>query len=202
MSLLIGIGLSAACGFRVFVPLLVMSIATKAGHLTLIPSFQWIGSDAALITFAVATCLEIAAYYVPWLDHFLDVIATPIAIVAGTIVTASMVGGMSPFLKWTLAVIAGGGAAGLVQGATVLTRGASGVSTAGIGNPLVATAELIGSVVMSILSIIAPILTTILLVVVFVFAAKKISTRFLRRTKARNRSSLRCSDTTNQSQIT
>ncbi|MEO6035234.1 MAG: DUF4126 domain-containing protein [Verrucomicrobiota bacterium] len=183
LSLLMGIGLSAACGFRVFVPLLIMSIATKAGHLTLVPSFQWIGSDIALVTLAVATCLEITAYYIPWLDHFLDVIATPVAIVAGTIVTASMVGGMSPFLKWTLAVIAGGGAAGLVQGATVVTRGASGVATAGIGNPLVSTAELIGSVLMSILSIVAPIVAIVLLLVVFIFAGKKIAARF-RRTRA------------------
>ena len=184
LSLLIGVGLSAACGFRVFVPLLIMSIATKAGHLTLVPAFQWIGNDAALITFGVATCLEVGAFYIPWLDHFLDVIATPVAIVAGTIVTASMVGGMSPFLKWTLAVIAGGGAAGLVQGTTVLARGASGVSTAGIGNPVVSTFELIGSVITSVLAIVAPILAIILLVVVLIFVGKNVSTRFLRRSRA------------------
>ena len=184
LSLLIGIGLSAACGFRIFVPLLIMCIATRAGHLTLVPMFQWVGTDAALITFSVATCLEIAAYYIPWLDHCLDVIATPVAIVAGTIVTASMVGGMSPFLKWTLAVIAGGGAAGMVQGATVLARGASGVSTAGIGNPVVATAELGGSVITSVLAIAAPIAAVILLFVLLIFAAKVITSRFLRRRNA------------------
>src|SRR5437879_3587681 len=123
LSFLIGIGLSAACGFRVFVPLLVMSVANHSGHLTLTPGFQWIGGDAALIAFSVATVLEIAAYYIPWLDHLLDTIATPAAIIAGTIVTAAMVGHMSPFLKWGLAVIAGGGAAGLVQGTTVFVRG-------------------------------------------------------------------------------
>src|SRR6187549_3150374 len=141
LSLCIGIGLSAACGFRIFVPLLVMSVAAKSGHLSFVSSFQWMGSDVALITFAVATCIEIAAYYIPWLDHALDVIATPAAIVAGTIVTASMVGGMSPFLKWTLAVIAGGGAAGLVQGTTVVARGTSTATTGGIGNPIFATIE-------------------------------------------------------------
>src|SRR6185295_4959510 len=98
-----------------------------------VPSFQWIGSDIALWTFAVATVLEIGAYYIPWLDHALDVAATPAAVIAGTIVMASMVGDMSPFLKWTLAVIAGGGAAGLVQGATVVARGASTATTGGIG---------------------------------------------------------------------
>ncbi len=181
LSLLIGVGLSAACGFRVFVPLLIMSVAAKAGHLALVPSFQWMGSDAALIAFAVATALEIAAYYVPWVDNFMDTIATPIAIIAGTIATASMVGGMSPFLKWTLAVIAGGGAAGLVQGATVLTRGASSVSTAGFANPILATIEWVGSVLMSVLAILAPVVAIIFLAAILFFVLKKIAPKISRR---------------------
>ena len=145
LSLLIGIGLSAACGFRVFVPLLVVSIASHTGHLHLSSGFEWMGSDAALIAFAVATVLEVAAYYIPWLDNLLDTIASPAAVIAGTLVTASLVADMSPFLKWTLAVIAGGGIAGLVQGTTVVTRGASTASTCGLANPILATAELGGS---------------------------------------------------------
>lgn len=154
LSLCIGIGLSAACGFRVFIPLLVTSIAAHAGHLKLAAGFEWIGSDAAVAAFAVATVLEIAAYYVPWLDNLLDAIATPAAITAGTILTASFAGDMSPFLKWTLAVIAGGGAAALVQTGTVLARSASTVTTGGLANPLIATAELGGSVGMSLLAFI------------------------------------------------
>ncbi|MEO6184201.1 MAG: DUF4126 domain-containing protein [Verrucomicrobiota bacterium] len=183
LSLCIGIGLSAACGFRIFVPLLVMGIAAKSGHLTLVPNFQWIGSDIALITFAVATCLEIAAYYIPWFDHFMDTLATPVAIVAGTIVTAAMVGGMSPFLKWTLAVIAGGGAAGLVQGATVVTRGASTVSTAGFANPILATIELGSSIVTSVLSVIAPYVVIIFLVAILFFFGKKFFPKFFNRNR-------------------
>src|SRR5436309_7251833 len=99
LSLLIGIGLSAACGFRVFVPLLVVSVASHTGHLHLSSGFEWMGSDAALIAFAVATVLEVAAYYIPWLDNLLDTIASPAAVIAGTMVTASLVTDMSPFLK-------------------------------------------------------------------------------------------------------
>src|SRR6266404_582426 len=91
LSICVGIGLSAACGFRVFVPLLVMSIAALSGHLTLAHGFEWIGSYPALVAFAVATCLEIAGYYIPWVDNLLDTIATPAAIIAGTIITAAMV---------------------------------------------------------------------------------------------------------------
>src|ERR1051325_11800845 len=86
LSICIGIGLSAACGFRVFVPLLVMSIASLSGHLTLAHGFEWIGSYQALVAFAVATCVEIAGYYIPWVDNLLDTIATPAAIIPGTLV--------------------------------------------------------------------------------------------------------------------
>lgn len=178
LSICVGIGLSAACGFRVFVPLLVMNIAALSGHLSLGHGFEWIGSYPALVAFSVATCLEIGGYYIPWVDHLLDTIATPAAIIAGTIVTASVVSDLSPFLKWTLAVIAGGGAAGLVQGATVATRGASAVTTAGMGNPLVATLELGGAAVTSILAIIAPVLAVALMVGVLLFVARKLFRKF------------------------
>ncbi len=168
LSVCLGIGLSAACGFRVFVPLLVMSIASLSGHLTLAPGFDWIGTYPALITFSVATCLEIAGYYIPWLDHLLDTLATPAAIVAGTIVSASMVTDMSPLMKWTLAVIAGGGAAGLVQATTVAARTASTATTGGLANPLVSTMELAGAVTTSLVAIFAPALV-VFVVAIFAF---------------------------------
>jgi len=175
LGLLIGIGLSAACGFRVFVPLLVVSIASNAGHLTLSPGFDWMGSDAALIAFAVATVLEVGAYYVPWIDNLLDTIATPVAVVAGTIVTASVISDIGPFMKWTLAVIAGGGAAGLVQGTTVLARGASTAGTGGLTNPVVATAELGGSIVTSLAAVFMPVVAVILVAVLLVVIGLRVS---------------------------
>ena len=167
LSVLVGVGLSAACGFRVFIPLLVISIASKTAHLTLAPGFDWMGTWPAIVAFSVATALEVTAYYVPWLDNLLDTIATPTAIVAGVIVTAACVGDMSPFLKWTTAVIAGGGAAGAVQVMTVAARGASTMLTGGLGNSVVATAENAGSVVMSVLAVFVPI-AAIIAIVAFV----------------------------------
>jgi hypothetical protein len=173
----LGIGLSAACGFRVFVPLLFMSMASLSGHLTLSSGFAWIGTYPALITFGVATGLEIAGYYVPWVDHLLDTLATPAAIVAGTVVTAAMVSNMSPMLKWTLAVIAGGGAAGLVQGTTVVARAASTATTGGLGNPLFATIELGGAVTTSIMALLAPVVLVALIVVTLTLVARKLLRR-------------------------
>jgi len=164
LSVMVGVGLSAACGFRVFVPLLVMSIASLSGHLTLSPGFEWIASYPALLAFAVATVLEIAGYYIPWVDHLLDVVATPAAVIAGIVATASTVTGMSPFLRWSLAVIAGGGIAVSVQAVTALTRLASTAATAGLGNPGVATVEAGGSIALSVLAIAIPFLAAMIAV--------------------------------------
>lgn len=155
-SIILGIGLSAACGFRVFVPLLAMSIASLSGHLPLSSGFAWIGTYPALIAFATATVVEVVAYYIPWLDHLLDSIASPAAVVAGTIATASVVTDVSPFLKWVLALIAGGGVAGIIQGSTVVLRAKTSAITAGMGNPIVSTVELVGSVVTAVLALIVP----------------------------------------------
>jgi phosphoglycerol transferase MdoB-like AlkP superfamily enzyme len=122
LAICLGLGLSAACGFRVFVPLLGINVAALAGHVVLAEGFQWIGTWPAFACFLTATVLEVSAYYVPWVDNLLDTIATPAAVVAGTMATASVVTDMSPLLRWTLAVIAGGGLAAVVQTGTVTWR--------------------------------------------------------------------------------
>ena len=174
LAISLGIGLSAACGFRVFVPLLVMSVASLSGHLTLASGFQWIGTYPALITFSVATVVEIGGYYIPWVDHLLDTMATPAAIVAGTVITAAMVSNTSPMLKWTLAAIAGGGAAALVQGTTVLARGVSTATTGGLGNPFFATIELGGALFTSILALLVPLLAVGLIAVFLFVVGRKV----------------------------
>jgi hypothetical protein len=173
LSLSLGIGLAAACGFRVFVPLLGISVAAHAGHLQLVEGMEWMSSWPALICFTTATVLEITAYYVPWLDNLLDTIASPSAVIAGSVATASVVQEMSPFLRWTLALIAGGGVACLIQTGTVGLRSTSSVTTAGLANFVVSTLELVMSVAVTIFSIVMPILTAIV-VGLFVVAAWRI----------------------------
>ncbi len=161
-GLAIGIGLAAACGFRVFVPLLIVSIASASGHITLSPGFEWIGSYTAMTAFTVATIVEITAYYIPWVDNLLDSISTPAAVVAGTIMAGAFIGDIDPWLKWALAIIAGGGTAGTVQGITVLARGASSAVTGGLGNPVVSTTEAGGAVATAGLALLFPFLALFL----------------------------------------
>jgi len=161
MSIMIGVALSATCGFRVFVPLLAVNIGTRAldadgqPRIELAGGFDWLSSDIALMVFLVATLFEIGGYYIPWIDNLLDTIASPASIVAGTVITASFVTGMDPWLQWLLGVIAGGGAAGAVQATTVVARAGSTVTTGGLGNPIVASVETSGAFLGSALSIVA-----------------------------------------------
>lgn len=178
LSIMVGVGLAAACGFRVFVPLLVVSIAAVSGHLTLAPSFHWLGTWPAVAAFGAATVLEIGGYYIPWLDHLLDTVATPAAVVAGTVISASVFTDMSPFLRWSLAFIAGGGTAALVQGGTVVTRAASFATTGGLGNPLVSTGEWVLSGVSSVLAIVVPIVAIVLLAGAGVLVGRKLLRRW------------------------
>ena len=150
------------------------SVAARSGYLSLSGDFAWIGESPAMIAFAVATVLEIAAYYVPWLDNLLDTVASPAAVVAGIVVTASVITGMDPTLKWILAAIAGGGVAGLVQTLTVGARQASTLATAGLGNPLISTAEIVGSLALSAAAVALPLLAGVAVVVLLAVACRRI----------------------------
>ncbi|MFM1942665.1 MAG: hypothetical protein RI897_1647 [Verrucomicrobiota bacterium] len=174
VGLSVGIGLSAACGFRVFVPLLLASLAAHTGHLNLSQDFVWMGSTTALLALSAATLLEIIAYYVPWLDNALDSIATPAAVTAGTLMTASLITELDPFLRWSLAIIAGGGVAGTIQGSTVFSRSISSTTTGGLANPLLSTAELGSSLLTALLAILLPLLTATLALLLLAWIAWRV----------------------------
>ena len=166
LSICLGIGLSAACGFRVFVPLLCLSLAAKFGALPLTPGFAWAGSTTAVIAFGAATVAEIVAYYIPWVDNALDAIAGPLATIAGVVVMASVLTDIEPFWRWTLAVIAGGGIAASTQIATTKARLASSITTGGFANPVLATIEATSSTVLSVLAVIWPLVALVVVLAI------------------------------------
>ncbi len=174
IEVMLGISLSAASGFRVFVPLLTLSAAAVIGHIDLPTNFDWIENPQALTVFAVASALEIGGYYIPWFDHFLDVAATPAAILVGTIVTASLAPDMNPLVQWTLALAAGGGTAGITKGLMNLLRATSTATSGGLANPIVATVELVVAVALSMLAITLPVVAGILVISFLVFASSKL----------------------------
>lgn len=182
-SIGLGLGLAAAAGFRVFVPLLALSLAARFDFIALKPELDWVGSTPALIALVVAAVVEILSYLIPIVDNLLDTIATPAAVVAGTVVMGSVLVDMAPLWTWSLAIIAGGGTAAVVQGGTVAARAASTVSTAGVANPVVGAGETVGSVGFSVLALALPVLTAIaviLLVIVVIGRAPRLIAKLRR----------------------
>ena len=183
VSVALGVGLAAAVGFRVFLPFLVMGGAAYTGHLTLSDGLQWLATPTALAMLSVAAIAEILAYYMPGVDNLLDAIATPTALVAGTIAAAAVMTDLPPIVKWTTAVIAGGGAAGVTQSVTSLLRAKSTVFTGGLGNAAVSTSEAGGALLVSLLALLAP-LAALALVVAFCWVGIRFMRRVFRTTPA------------------
>lgn len=179
----LGIGLAAATGFRVFLPLLLVGLAGRGGYLPLGAGVEWITTSPALVMLAIAAATEVAAYYVPVLDNLLDGLAGPLAVGAGIAVSYAVMGDMPPMLKWTLAIIAGGGAAAATQGATTLLRGTSTALTGGLGNAALATIEAAGAIILTVLAIAVPVVAA-LLAIVFIIAAWRLVMRIVRRDRA------------------
>lgn len=187
LSIALGIALAAATGFRLFLPLLVLSVAAWTGHVPLAGSFAWLGTPAAVLMLGTAAIVETAAFYIPGVDNLLDTLATPGAVVAGTIASAAVMTDVPPMLKWTAAVIAGGGVAGVTQGVTAMLRAKSTVFTGGLGNSAVATVELGSATLISILALAAP-LAALGLVLLFFWMAYRLVRSLARRTPAGGKS--------------
>ena len=181
LSLGIGVGLAAATGMRVFVPLLVLGVSARMEWLPLSDGFEWLSSWPAIAAFAVAATLEVSAYYIPLVDNFLDLLAGPLAVLAGVVATAAVITDLPPLIRWSVAIVAGGGTAGIVQTVMSVVRLKSTALTAGFGNFLVATVELIASFTAAILAILAPAIAILavlaILAVGITFAKRRPRTR-------------------------
>lgn len=167
VALCIGLGLSAACGFRVFVPMLVMGAAGRSGLLDLAAGFDWLSTWPALVAFATASVLEVGASCIPWVDHAVDVAAAPAALIAGTIATAAQLDGAGSLAGWATGLLAGGAAAGATHMVNAATRAVSTIGTGGAGNPVLSLMQAAAAFLVSMLTILAPVVA----VAVLIFAA-------------------------------
>jgi hypothetical protein len=169
----LGIGLAAATGFRIFAPLLIAGLAARFGYLPLGDGFEWLASTPALLALGTAAVLETLAYFIPGVDHALDVLAGPATLAAGVVASAAVMTDIPPAVMWPVAVIAGGGAAGLTKGSTALLRAKSGAMTGGLANPVVATVETVGATGVAILAIVVPVLCLVVVLGLLYWAARK-----------------------------
>lgn len=173
LSIFLGIGLSAATGFRIFIPALLANVAAMNGYISPGENFDWIASWPAFWTLATASVLEIMAYYIPLIDNLLDTVATPLAWIAGTLVTTSFIQIDNPILLWSLGIILGGGTSGLIQTGTTMVRLASTGSTGGLANPVVSTGENIASFSLAAFAIFLPIIGLLTVLLILWYFRKK-----------------------------
>ncbi len=176
LSAFIGIGLAAASGFRVFLPMFAVSLASYLHWIPMNDHFEWLAGLPTLITTGIATVVEILAYYIPFVDHLLDTISIPMATAAGSVLFASQFADLGTFPQWALALIAGGGTAATISSGFAGLRAASTATTGGLGNSVVGTAETAGAGIMAFLAMAAPIIAAVFaiaLIVCVVFLGRK-----------------------------
>ncbi|HPJ51618.1 MAG: DUF4126 domain-containing protein [Flavobacteriales bacterium] len=164
ISIALGVGLAAATGFRVFLPLFVVSLLAHLGlgGFAVNEDFAWLGSLPAVIAFGAATLVEVLAYAFPFVDNLLDTLAVPLAAAAGTLIALGTMVDLPPLVLWSVALIAGGGMAGAIKGGAAATRLASSVKTAGMGNPIVAVLETGMSVLLTVIALVLPLLALVI----------------------------------------
>lgn len=173
LSIAMGLALAAAAGFRAFVPLLAASIAIHFGLVEAAPGFSWLGEPVVLVALSVATLAEVAAYYIPGVDHLLDFIAAPVAVAAGIVAAAGVMVGMPDWLRWFTAIGAGGAVATATHALNAVGRAKTGIASGGLGNPAYSTAELAGSVLLAILGFLLPFVAVIAAVAIGVMLLKR-----------------------------
>ena len=181
ISAFIGIGLAAATGFRVFMPMFAVSLASYLGWIPMNESFEWLAGLPTLITTGIAMVAEILAYYIPFIDHLLDTISVPLATIAGSVMFASQFADIGTFPQWALALIAGGGTAAAISSGFAGTRAASTATTGGLGNSVVATTETAGAGIMSFLALAAPVIAfiaAVALIITVLVLGKKLWRKF------------------------
>jgi hypothetical protein len=180
-NIALGIALSACCGFRVFIPLLAGALAGHFQLFSLPADMQWMASWPAIICFGTAAIAEIAAYYIPFIDNLLDTIATPLSVVAGTVLATSFlpIADLDPLLRWGAGLLAGGSSAGVIHIGTGLLRLFSSKATVGTGNAIVSTTENAAAISGSVLSFIIPVIVAVVLLVLICWIVVQLTRRLM-----------------------
>lgn len=177
LKILIGLGLSAASGFRLFVPFAVLSIFTISGIYNTTSTPYIFSSDLFLVIFIILSVSEVLLFYNPWIDNMLDLISTPASIFSGIILTYFVLYDTEIYLRLLISVILGGLVSLNVQLLTVKARSSTSIFSKGNGNQIVSTIENISSIFISILVLKFPLagifVSAIIIYLIYTFIIKK-----------------------------
>jgi uncharacterized membrane protein len=160
-----GISLAACAGLRAFLPLLAVGVAARMGWFPVQDWFAWVGTNEALITFGVASVLEILADKVPVLDNALDAFHTVARPIAGALVAVGAMNQLNPTYAVALGIVLGAPVAGAFHLTKAGTRAASTTMTAGFANPVLSLVEDVVAFFGIVLALVAPVLAVAALVI-------------------------------------
>jgi len=177
LKILIGLGLSAASGFRLFVPFAILSIFSISGIYNTTSTPYIFSSDLFLVIFIILSVSEVVLFYNPWIDNMLDLISTPASIFSGIILTYFVLYDTEIYLRLLISVILGGLVSLNVQLLTVKARSSTSIFSKGNGNQIVSTIENISSIFISILVLKFPLagifVSAIIIYLIYTFIIKK-----------------------------
>jgi Domain of unknown function (DUF4126) len=174
LEALTGTGLAASAGLNAYIPLLTMGLLARYTDAIDLPTgWSWLSNGWTLLILALLLAVEVVADKVPVVDHVNDVVQTVVRPTAGGLafgagsssetVTVSDPGSFFGSHQW-VPIAAGVVIALAVHGVKATSRPVVNATTAGFGAPVASTAEDIGSVLMSVLAILLPILVLVGLV--------------------------------------
>lgn len=171
LAALTGLGLSTAAGLNAYIPLLVVGLAANLTDAVKLPGdYAWLSNGWVLAIIAVLLTAEFVLDKVPIVDHVNDMIQTAVRPAAGGVVftatqAASQLDHSSwmtqhPWASWTLGI----GVALVIHLLKSTARPVVNATTAGVGAPVVSTAEDAGSLGLSLLAVFFPVLVIAALV--------------------------------------
>lgn len=161
-AVLAAFGLSGAAGLNPWLPLFVGALAARLDLVELAAPFGSFESTTGLVVLGVLTAADFVGDKVPVLDHALHVVGTAVAPVSGAVLFTGQTGDETD-LPALLAVLLGGGTAGLVHAIRAAVRPAATVGTAGLANPVLSLGEDLSSLLLVVLAFAVPLLAVVLL---------------------------------------
>ena len=181
LGILLGLGLSASTGLNTFLPLLLLSAAARfhIAGVALGTKFEWLTSDAAMITLIIACVIELVADKIPAVDHFLDTAGTVIRPLAGALASASVLTGVDPMVAAIVGIIVGAPTSLGLHTLKAGTRVASTATTFGCANPIISVIEDVISFCLSVTAIFLPIVVPLFLALL-VYALYRLMKRIRR----------------------
>jgi Domain of unknown function (DUF4126) len=174
LEALTGAGLATSAGLNAYIPLLVVGVLDRYTNLISLPaSWHWLANGWVIAVLAVLLAIEFVADKVPVVDHVNDVIQTVVRPTAGGLAFGAASGSETVMVKdpgqffgshqW-IPIALGILISLTVHGAKATARPVVNTTTAGFGAPVVSTIEDLGSVALSLVAIVLPVLVLVFLV--------------------------------------